>query len=127
MFLALGGKYFVKKAYRVKSESDFQRVFKQGRSVANRQFVIYKLHKPNQCHFRMGISVSKKLGNAVVRNQIKRHIRQAILELDQAGIIIPDIDFIVIARGPTVKMNVKESKQSLLHVLKLAKIAHRSA
>lgn len=112
----------MKKAYRVKSEADFQRVFHHGKSTANRQFVVYVLPKEGQKHFRIGISVGKKLGNAVVRNSVKRKIRQAVQELDKAGRIKDDVDFIVIARAPSVAMSVKECKQSLLHVFKLARI-----
>ena len=66
----------MEKAYRIKKNSDFQFIYKKGKSVANRQFVIYT--QPNKAlnHFRLGISVSKKLGNAVVRNRIKRAIRE---------------------------------------------------
>lgn len=116
----------MKKVYRVKSESDFQSVFKSGKSTANRQFVVYVLPRENQSHFRVGISVGKKLGNAVVRNRVKRKIRQAIHELDKVGAIRDDVDFIVIARAPSVDMTVQEIKQSLLHVFKLAKLLHES-
>lgn len=112
----------MRKKYRVKSEKEFQKVFKQGNSTANRQFVIYTLPKENQDHFRVGISVGKKLGNAVVRNQVKRRIRRALLELDQEGKIIHKVDFLVIARKPVVYMSVQECKKSLTHVLNLAKI-----
>lgn len=112
----------MKKAYRVKSEKDFQRVFHQGKSTANRQFVVYVLPKPDQGHFRIGISVGKKLGNAVLRNRVKRKIRQAIFELDQAQVIKHEIDFVVIARAPSTEMTVEECKRSLSHVFKLAKI-----
>ena len=61
----------MRKNYRVKSEKDFKAIFKDGQNFANRKFVVYKLEK-DQRHFRVGISVSKKLGNAVVRNSIKR-------------------------------------------------------
>ena len=40
------------------------------------------LKKPDQKHFRIGLSVSKKIGNAVTRNRIKRYIRQAFLEFE---------------------------------------------
>lgn len=112
----------MRKAYRVKSESDFQHVFDQGRSVANRQFVIYWLKKAQQPHFRVGISVSKRLGNAVTRNHVKRKIRQAILECDQQQRLIHEVDFIVIARQPAVTMSVDECKKCLLHVLNLAQL-----
>ena len=66
----------MRKSYRVKTENDFQRVFKSGNSVANRAFVIYKIEKPENAHFRVGISVGKKVGHtAVVRNRLKRYIQ----------------------------------------------------
>lgn len=112
----------MRKAYRVKSEKDFQRVFKKGNSKANRQFVIYQLPKKGQTHFRVGISVGKKIGNAVTRNQIKRRIRHALMELDREYIINKEIDFIVIARNPVRNMDFHEIKSSLTHVLSLSKL-----
>ena len=112
----------LRKAYRVKSEKDFQKVFQEGNSKANRQFVIYKLPKKKQIHFRVGISVGKKIGNAVVLNQIKRRIRHALMELNKEHVIIDEIDFIVIAREPLANMDYNEIKSSLLHVLSLSKL-----
>lgn len=106
----------------MKSEKDFQRVFQEGNSKANRQFVIYKLPKENQQHFRVGISVGKKIGNAVIRNQIKRRIRHALMELNQEYSIKDEVDFIVIARNPVRNMTFKEIKSSLAHVLSLSNI-----
>lgn len=106
----------------MKSEKDFQRVFQEGNSKANRQFVIYKLPKEKQQHFRVGISVGKKIGNAVIRNQVKRRIRHALMELDKEYSIKKELDFIIIARNPVRNMNFKEIKNSLSHVLSLSKI-----
>lgn len=108
----------MKKAYRVKKEADFQKVFHQGNSVANRQFVVYVLDKPDQSHFRVGISVGKKIGNAVMRNTVKRKIRQSLHELDKE--LKADKDFLVIARKPAATMTTNQVKSSLRHVLKLA-------
>lgn len=107
----------MKKAYRVKREADFQRVFHHGESMANRQFVIYALHKKEQTHFRIGLSVGKKMGNAVERNAIKRKIRHVMIELDQENRIKHHLDFIVIARNPVSNMDYHQIKKSLLHVL----------
>ena len=108
----------MRKSYRVKKEQEFQRVFHHGNSVANRQFVVYQINKSNQAHFRVGISVSKKLGNAVTRNRLKRRIRHILMELDDQ--ITQNADFIVIARSPIVQMSYQEMKSSMMHVLKLA-------
>lgn len=110
----------MRKAYRVKKESDFQKVFHHGKSTANRQFVLYVIDKKEQPHFRVGLSVGKKIGNAVVRNKVKRKIRQSLTELKPK--LKTEKDFIVIARKPAASMSVKETKKSLIHVLKLAKM-----
>lgn len=110
----------MRKEYRVKKESEFQRVFHKGESKANRQLVLYVYPKPEQTHFRAGLSVGKKMGNAVQRNQIKRYIRQALHELEPA--IRPDIDFILIARQDIRTKTFEEVKKSIIHVMKLANI-----
>ncbi|MCG7419250.1 ribonuclease P protein component [Macrococcus epidermidis] len=108
----------MEKAYRIKKNDDFQKVYKQGKSVANKQFIIYRLRNQENEHFRLGISVSKKIGNAVTRNRIKRAIRESFTRHKQD--IIKD-DFIVIARNPSKDMTVEEIHKSLEHVMKIAK------
>ena len=107
------------KRNRVKKNEDFQAVFKKGTSVANRQFVVYTLTKPEQPELRIGLSVSKKIGNAVTRNQVKRYIRQAFTELRDD--LNQQTDYVIIARQPTATMDFHETKKSLIHVLKIAK------
>ena len=109
----------MKKEYRVKKSQDFDNIIRKKQSFANRQFVIY--YQENKLdHMRLGISVSKKLGNAVVRNRIKRLIRSVLTELKPQ--LQSEIDFIVIARKPVVSMNYQEVKKCMMHVLKLGKI-----
>ena len=110
----------MRKSFRVKKEKEFQNVFHTGSSKANRQFGVYVLPKEGQSHFRVGISVGKKIGNAVMRNAVKRKIRQGLLELKPE--IKPGIDFIIIARQPTTHLTTEEIKKNLLHVLKLAQV-----
>ncbi|SFA42704.1 ribonuclease P protein component [Parageobacillus thermantarcticus] len=108
----------MKKKYRIKKNEEFQEVFQRGTSMANRQFVIYMLDRPGQPYFRIGLSVSKKLGKAVVRNRIKRYIRQVFLEMKDD--ILPGKDYVIIARIPAADMTYFEVKSSLLHVLRKA-------
>lgn len=109
----------MKKSYRVKKEKDFQRVFDTGESCANRKFVVYRLADSDQTHFRVGLSVGKKVGNAVNRNRIKRQIRAVLQELKPE---IASVDFIIIARPSTRDLHHEEIRSNLIHVLKLAKI-----
>ncbi|PFJ17873.1 ribonuclease P protein component [Bacillus cereus] len=106
----------MKKKNRIKKNDEFQTVFQKGKSNANRQFVVYQLDKEEQPNFRIGLSVSKKIGNAVVRNRIKRMIRQSITELKDE--IDSGKDFVIIARKPCAEMTYEEVKKSLIHVLK---------
>lgn len=108
----------MKKKLRIKKNDEFQLAFKKGKSSGNRQFVVYTLEKPEQDYFRIGLSVSKKIGNAVVRNQVKRYIRQAFLELKEN--VKPGRDYVIIARKPAAEMDFSEVKSSLIHVLKRA-------
>ena len=59
----------------LKRNSDFQRVYREGKSYANRYLVLYVLQNQTERN-RLGISVSKKVGNAVVRNRTKRRLRE---------------------------------------------------
>ena len=112
----------MRKSYRVKTEQDFQKVFQPGNSFANRKFVVYVLPK-EQSHFRVGLSVGKKVGNAVSRNEVKRKIRAAVYSIKEE--IDPELDFIVIARPSVKGLTYDEVRSNLVHVLKLAKIIDR--
>ena len=109
----------MKKSFRVKREKDFKAIFKDGTSFANRKFVVYQLEN-QQNHFRVGLSVSKKLGNAVTRNQIKRRIRHILQSVK--GSLVEHVDFVVIARKGVETLDYAEIEKNLLHVLKLSKI-----
>jgi len=114
----------VRKSYRIKREDEFQDVFDNGQSVANRNFVIYYLDRPEAKHFRVGISVGKKIGHrANVRNRIKRYIRQSLLELKPH--IDPHMDFLVIARKGASHLDMAASKKNMIHALSLAGILPR--
>lgn len=106
------------KQQRIKKNKEFQQIFKKGKSFANRQFIVYVL-KNDQPEFRLGLSVSKKVGNAVTRNRIKRYIRQTFLELKDD--LKPNADYVIIARQQAAEMDFHESKKSLEHVLKIAR------
>ena len=111
------------KRQRIKKNEEFQKVFKKGKSFANRQFVVYCLKKEDQAAFRIGLSVSKKIGKAVTRNQIKRYIRQTFLELKEE--VRQDMDYVIIARNQAATLDFHETKKSLEHVLKIAKVVKK--
>ncbi|MFX3634964.1 MAG: ribonuclease P protein component [Candidatus Pristimantibacillus sp.] len=103
---------------RLRNRADFNRIYRGGKSFANGQFVVYWSKQPVAEPFRLGVSASKKIGNAVVRNRMRRVIKE-IVRLN-AEKIIPNIDFILIVRKPAAAMKSKEMEKSILHVMKKA-------
>lgn len=67
----------MKKEYRVKSQVDFQKVFENGKKVVGKHYILYILERDHET-YRFGVSVGKRLGNAVFRNKNKRHMREII-------------------------------------------------
>lgn len=110
----------MQKKYRLRQRSDFNKVYRFGRSVANRQFVIYKMPHRGIEHFQVGISISKKIGHAVLRNRLKRQIKE-IIRLE-AQHIKRQVQFIVIVRNQAVSLNYDGLQKSLIHILKKARL-----
>ncbi|KPC75838.1 MULTISPECIES: ribonuclease P protein component [Laceyella] len=105
--------------YRLKRRNDFTRVFRAGHSVANRQFVVVMYARKDEGLPRIGVSVSKKVGNAVVRNRVKRLIKEAMRAWTSH--LQPHTDFVVIARNPAKDMDYHQVRSSLYHVLNKGK------
>lgn len=113
----------MEKAYRVKKNKEFQAIFQKGKSFANRQLVIYYIEKKDQQHFRVGLSVGTKIGNAVMRNRIKRCLRQAFSELKED--VAAGYDIVIIARNPAKNMDCHSFKKSLIHLLRREKLLRK--
>ncbi|MCI8683907.1 MAG: ribonuclease P protein component [Lachnospiraceae bacterium] len=97
----------------LKKNSYFQNVYKHGRSYANRFFVMYVLENKTETN-RLGISVSKKVGNSVIRHHITRLVREAYRlqeEMFENG-----LDIVVIARAAAKNITYHETEKALLHL-----------
>ena len=93
---------------RLTDSSEFRRVFDNRLSVADDVLVIYGL-KTDRRFARLGLSVSRKVGNAVVRNRWKRRIREAFRHHQQE---IPGWDLVVIPRRGAI-CDAKQIAKSL--------------
>ena len=100
---------------RIKASDDFALAIKKGKAQRNQSFVIH--YRPNEFNYtRVGISVSSKLGNAVVRNQVKRQIRSmcdALIEYNSQS-----FDIVIIAKASFLNRSFDDNKQSLQELLK---------
>lgn len=81
---------------RLSRSADFDRVFRDGRSHANRYLVVYSFPTSDGDGPRMGVSVGRKVGGAVVRNRVKRVLREAFWAC--ADDLPEGHDFVVVAR-----------------------------
>ena len=103
---------------RLRKREDFNTVYRYGKSFANSQFVVYWRKRTPTGTFRMGVSASSKLGGAVVRNRLRRMVKE-IVRLNAAK-LQEDIDLVLIVRKPALSMAYKEMEGSILHVLRKA-------
>ncbi|OYD07915.1 ribonuclease P protein component [Paludifilum halophilum] len=110
----------MQKEHRLKRRNDFRRAFRTGTSTANRQFVVYRSARKETGPVRIGISVSRKVGNAVVRNRIKRLAKEITRQWTDH--LPKSTDIILIARKPAARMDYHQMKSSLRHVMKRAKL-----
>ena len=107
----------MKKAFRIRKNEEFSEIIGQKHSVANPFFVLYFRNR-KQDRARVGISVSKKLGNAVERNLIKRQVREmakALLDFEK----YPK-DLIIIVRKPYLGRDFEHNKNDLEMLIKKA-------
>ncbi|MCI9136477.1 MAG: ribonuclease P protein component [Lachnospiraceae bacterium] len=97
----------------LKKNVDFQNVYKNGKSYANRLFVMYVLENHSEKN-RLGISVSKKVGNSVIRHHITRLVREAYRL--QEEMFYHGLDIVVIARAAAKNVTYHETEKALMHL-----------
>ena len=100
----------------LKKNRDFQIVYKEGKSLANRYLVLYVKENGMEIN-RLGISVSKKVGNSIVRHRLTRLIRESYRL--QEDMFNSGLDMVVIARVNARGKSCQEISGALMHLGKL--------
>ncbi len=99
----------------LKNSAQFKEVYNKGKSVANKLLVLYVY--PQEGSKKLGISVSKKVGNSVVRHRTTRLIRQSYVALKDK---LPDgFHFVVIARSATKGVGQQDMNEALEQLFKM--------
>lgn len=106
----------------LKKNRDFQVIYRQGTSYANRYLVMYVKENHLEKN-RIGISVSKKVGNSVVRHRLTRLIRESYRLNEQK--FRSGLDIVVVARVNAKGRSCQEIEKALLHLGRLQKILNK--
>lgn len=107
----------ISKRLRISKNREFREIYKHGKNIANKDFVLYQ--KKNEFNrTRIGIAVSKIVGNAVKRNRIKRLIREIYRK--ELPHIKSGYDIILIARKPIKEKSFHSIEKTFIDVLKRA-------
>lgn len=120
---------------RLSRSEDFARVYRAGKSVANRYLVLYYFERSEsllpggEARPRVGFSVSKRLGTAVDRNRVKRILREAFRANDQC--FKGNMDFVLIARTPILELlesgGLKAVEAKMLEIFRKASLVCSAA
>lgn len=101
----------MKKINIIKKNEEFARIIKNNSSYKTTSYIIY-IERVNQKNYHFGISVSKKIGNAVTRNKIKRQIKNIIDKKSYKN----DFNCIIIVRKNYLNNSFSENEKILLEV-----------
>lgn len=103
----------MKKKYRLLKNKDFKKVISNKNSYANKEYILY-ISSNDLNHVRIGISVSSKIGNSVVRHKIKRQVSEMIKDIinfDEA------LDFVLILRKNYLENEFLKNKKELIYLV----------
>ena len=106
---------FMDPAVTVKENYEFRRIYRKGKSAVSPQLVIY-CQRNRRGHSRLGVSVSTKLGCAVVRNRVRRRLRE-IYRLHEDR-FAPGYDIVVVARVRAVHSSYAVLERDFLRLAK---------
>ena len=109
----------MKRFHSIKKNHEFQRVYRAGRSFANRLLVMYVADGDGE-GTRIGISASKKVGNSVVRHRIARLVRESF-RLNETK-VRRGLDIVVVARAAAKEADFKKIESAYLHLCGLHNI-----
>jgi len=102
---------------RIRKHNIYQLLFRKGRRIALPHFVIYYIIRDNGSA-RLGTTVSRKVGNAVIRNHCKRQLREFFRSIRH--VVLPSLDLSILARPGAAQLTSQQVREELLEGLRNA-------
>ena len=103
----------------LKKNSDYSKIYKEGRSKANRYLVVY-VKENGSTKNRLGVSISKKVGNSVYRHYFKRCVKESYRlheEMFNSG-----LDIVVLARGSAKGIKYRDIESAMMQLMRIHKV-----
>jgi len=105
----------LKKKYRLRKNGEFKRVYEGKHSIPAGTLVLYTLRTERDGAPRVGLSVSKRVGNAVIRNLARRRLREAIRPY--LKVLPSGADVVIIGRNRIAKASFQQIQKDIIKVL----------
>lgn len=109
----------MEKKHRLRSNMEFKKVYKYGKNYWNRNLILY-VKKNDLGYTRVGYSITTKIGNSVVRNKIRRQMKE-IYRLN-FHLVKNNYDLIFIPKKNVVDISYKKLESAMIHIMSLAKL-----
>jgi len=107
----------MKKTASLKRNDDFQYVFKKGKTKGSSVLVVFVV--PNDMHLnRLGVTVSKKMGKAVVRNKLRRRIKEGFRTFEEELTIGSGHDIVILPKPDLATVSFAEVVKTLKYLMK---------
>ena len=109
----------ISKEYHIKKNQEIEKIIKNKHSVGNKYFVIYTMENLETTHYRFALSIGKKFGIAVLRNKMKRRIREIIKENIN---LIKNLDYVFVIKPASKDLEFSEIEKNIIYLLKKEEI-----
>ncbi len=113
----------MEKNKRLRDNKDFQKIYKKGRRIWDDKFTVYFLKNGLKDESKVGFTVNKKIGNAVIRNHLKRRLKEIIRH--HFPLIPKGYNIIIVPKKKVLGFSYSKLEKSLLYILSISEKGKR--